>query len=131
MVDSCINSPNVDPEAYPTLLETIQTLGRGYRSFNERSSNFLRPTELHVIPGIHVPLQVDDSACRGANLGQGDSPNETADLDSEQEGRAEKVAAGAQASTSAPSGEPPNTSGAGGTNAPRGRRETSTSFPHC
>ncbi|KAF7138835.1 hypothetical protein RHSIM_Rhsim07G0158000 [Rhododendron simsii] len=115
MVDSSINSPNVDPKAYPTLLETIQSLGKEYQSFDECSSNLRRPTGLSVIPGIHVPLQVDDSACKGVSFNQGDF---------DQEDRAERAAAGAQASTSTSSdgplntsGGPPNMSGAGGENA--------------
>ncbi|KAF7139018.1 hypothetical protein RHSIM_Rhsim07G0162000 [Rhododendron simsii] len=73
MVHSSINSLNVDPEAYPTLLETIQSLCKGYRSFNECSSNLCRSIKLSAIPGIHIPLQVDDSACRGAGSDQGNS----------------------------------------------------------
>ncbi|KAF7153986.1 hypothetical protein RHSIM_Rhsim01G0093200 [Rhododendron simsii] len=111
MVDSSINSPNVDPEAYPTLLETIQSLGREYRSFDERSSNFRRPTGLTAIPGIHVPLQMDDNACRDVSSGQ-DS------LDQDRTDFAERTAAGAQASTSTSSGGPLSSSGAGGGNIP-------------
>ncbi|KAF7148348.1 hypothetical protein RHSIM_Rhsim03G0109000 [Rhododendron simsii] len=81
MVDSSINSPNVDPEAYQTLLETIQSLGRDYRSFDEWSSNLRRHSGLTAIPGIHIPLQMDDSACRGVSPGKGDSDQGRVDFD--------------------------------------------------
>lgn len=118
MVDSGIGSPNVDPEAYPTLLETIQRLDKGYRSFNECSSNFPRPAGLPLSPGIHIPLQVDDSACKDVNPNRGDHPEGFADLDSETKDHAERATAGAQASTSTSAGGPPSASGAGGSNAP-------------
>ncbi|KAF7144992.1 hypothetical protein RHSIM_Rhsim04G0229500 [Rhododendron simsii] len=111
MVDSSINSLNVDLEAYPTLLETIQSLGREYRSFDERSSNLRRPTGLTAIPGIHVPLQMDDSTCRDVSSGQGDPDQDRSEF-------AERTAAGARASTSTYSDGPPSSSGAGGENLP-------------
>ncbi|KAF7145037.1 hypothetical protein RHSIM_Rhsim04G0129500 [Rhododendron simsii] len=88
-----------------------QSLGREYRSFDERSSNLRRPTGLTAIPGIHVPLQMDDSACRDVNSGQGDSDQDRTEF-------AERTAAGARASTSTSSGGPPSSSGAGGENIP-------------
>ncbi|KAF7120456.1 hypothetical protein RHSIM_Rhsim13G0128400 [Rhododendron simsii] len=118
MVDSSINSPDVDPEAYSSLLETIQGLGKGYRSFDESSSNFPRFPRLPVIPGIHIPLQSDDSAVRGSQFVQGTSSRQTAGMDIDQENLAERMAAGAQAGTSTSSAEPLNTSVAGGSNAP-------------
>lgn len=118
MVDSSVNSPSVDPDAYPSLLETIQSLGKNYRSFDERSSNLPLPTELPVIPGIHIPLQVDESASRDVLYGQGDSPDEATELDSEQEqGLAERTTAGAQASTSTEAGRPSTAFDAGGASA--------------
>ncbi|KAF7114618.1 hypothetical protein RHSIM_RhsimUnG0083200 [Rhododendron simsii] len=122
MVDSSINSPNIDPETYPTLLEMMQSLGKEYRSIDERSSNFRRPTRLSAIPGIHIPLQMDDSACEGVSSGQ---------WDSDQEDHAERAAARAQASTSTSSGGPPNKSRAGGENAPRETLISSSRYlPH-
>ncbi|KAF7145187.1 hypothetical protein RHSIM_Rhsim04G0192000 [Rhododendron simsii] len=117
MVDSSVNSPDVDPEAYPNLLETIQGLGKGYMSFDENSSNFPRFLGLSI-PGIHIPLQSDDSAVWGSQLVQGISSCQTAKADADLEGLAERMAAGAQAGTSTSSGEPLNTSNVGGTNAP-------------
>ncbi|KAF7143681.1 hypothetical protein RHSIM_Rhsim05G0097200 [Rhododendron simsii] len=67
------------------------------------------PTYRVICHPWHVPLQVDDSACRGIGSDQ---------WDSDPEDRAERVAAGAQVSTSTSSGGPPNTSGVGGENAP-------------
>ncbi|KAF7133301.1 hypothetical protein RHSIM_Rhsim09G0075400 [Rhododendron simsii] len=116
MVDSSINSPDVDPEAYPSLLETIQGLGKGYRSFNESSSNFPRFPGMPVIPGIHIPP--DDSAVRGSQIARGTSPCQTAGADVDPENLAERMAAGAQAGTSTSSADPLNTSEAGGLNAP-------------
>ncbi|KAF7144626.1 hypothetical protein RHSIM_Rhsim04G0140000 [Rhododendron simsii] len=118
MVASSINSPDVDPEAYPSLLETIQGLGKGYRSFDESSSNFPQFPRLPVIPEIHIPLQSDDSAVRGSQFVQGTSSCQTAGADVDPESLAERMAAGAQAGTSTSSGEPLNTSDAGGSNAP-------------
>ncbi|KAF7144307.1 hypothetical protein RHSIM_Rhsim05G0054300 [Rhododendron simsii] len=117
MVDSSINSPDVDPEAYPSLLETIQGLGRGYRSFNESSSNFPRFPGMPVIPGIHIPLQSDDSAVRGSQIARGTFPCQTAGAD-DPGNLAERMAAGAQAGTSTSSADPLNTSEAGGLDAP-------------
>ncbi|KAI8560402.1 hypothetical protein RHMOL_Rhmol04G0252500 [Rhododendron molle] len=116
MVDSRI-LPKINPEGYPNLMETIQSLDRNYRSFNESSSNFPLPTGPSIIPGINVPLQMDDSACRGTPVGQGNSPNESAEHDSEEEDRAERMATGTQASASTSSGGPPSASDAGGANA--------------
>ncbi|KAI8568108.1 hypothetical protein RHMOL_Rhmol02G0171500 [Rhododendron molle] len=62
MVDPGINSPNVDPDAYPDLMETIQSLGRGYRSFDERSSNFPRPIGLRP----RRPKRSTEQAAAGA-----------------------------------------------------------------
>ncbi|KAF7120213.1 hypothetical protein RHSIM_Rhsim13G0002100 [Rhododendron simsii] len=117
MVDSSINSPDVDPEAYPSLLETIQGLGTGYRSFNESSSNFPRFPGMPVIPGIHIPLQSDDSAVRGSQIARGTFPCQTAGAD-DPGNLAEQMAAGAQAGTSTSSADPLNTSEAGGLDAP-------------
>ncbi|KAF7149592.1 hypothetical protein RHSIM_Rhsim02G0063100 [Rhododendron simsii] len=117
MVDSSINSPDVDPEAYSSLLETIQGLGKGYRSFDESSNNFPRFPGLPVIPGIHIPLQSDDSAVRSSQFVQGTSC-QTAGADADPENLAEWMATGAQAGTSTSSAEPLSTSEAGGSNAP-------------
>ncbi|KAF7146076.1 hypothetical protein RHSIM_Rhsim04G0042900 [Rhododendron simsii] len=118
MVDSSINSPDVDPKAYPSLLETIQGLGKGYRSFDESSSNFPRFPGLPVIPGIHILLQSDDSAVRGSQFVQGTSSRQTVGTDIDAENLAKRMAAGAQAGTSTSSAEPLNTSVARGSNAP-------------
>jgi hypothetical protein len=102
MVDS---SPSVDPEDYPILQETIERLGRNYRSFDERSSNFPRRTSLPIIPGIHIPLQtIDDRSSRDILYGRGD-------IDAEQEMDCSvRAATGAETSTSTagdgPSAEP-------------------------
>ncbi|KAF7151722.1 hypothetical protein RHSIM_Rhsim02G0192500 [Rhododendron simsii] len=109
---------DVGPEAYPSPLETIQGLGKGYRSFDESSSNFPRFPGLPVIPGIHIPLQSDDSAVRGSQFVQGTSSCQTAGADVDPENLAERIAVGAQAGTSTSSAEPLNTSDAGGSNAP-------------
>ncbi|KAF7147982.1 hypothetical protein RHSIM_Rhsim03G0059200 [Rhododendron simsii] len=111
MVDSSINSLNVDPEVYPTLHEMIQTLGRKYRSFDKRSCNLRRSFGLTAIPDIHISLQMDDSARRGVSSGQGDSDQGRVDF-------AERTTAGTHASTSTSSSGPPSTSGAGGENVP-------------
>ncbi|KAF7139874.1 hypothetical protein RHSIM_Rhsim06G0114000 [Rhododendron simsii] len=115
---STLRFSDVDPEAYPSLLETIQGLGKGYKSFDESSSNFPWFPGLPVIPGIHIPLQSDDSAVRGSQFVQGTSSCQTAGADVDPESLAERMAAGAQAGTSTSSGKPLNTSDAGGTNAP-------------
>lgn len=75
-------SPRVDADAYPYLQETIRNLGKGYRmgnvSFDESSSNFPQQAELSVIPGMHIPLQVDDRASRDILYCRSDSSDEVA-----------------------------------------------------
>lgn len=134
MVDSRISLPRVDPNAYPTLQETIQSLDRGYRmgnvSFDERSSNFPQPTGLPVIPGIHIPFQVDDRTSRDILYGQGDSPDAVAEQDSKpEEGHAERATAGALASTSTSAGGHRTLPMQEGLEPRRDRRGTSISFP--
>ncbi|KAF7127284.1 hypothetical protein RHSIM_Rhsim11G0017200 [Rhododendron simsii] len=127
MVDSpSSDSPRIDPDAYQVLQDTIRALARGYwmgnMSFDESSSNFAQPAGLPVIPGIHVPLQVDDRASRDILYGQGDSLNAAAELvshgfEQEKEGHAERAAAGAHASTFTSAGalsNAPNVGRAGG-----------------
>lgn len=124
MVDSSTNSPTVDPDAYPSLLETIQSLGKGYQRFDECSSNFPRSSGRPIIPGIHVPLQVDDRASRDILYGRDDSPDTAAEYDSKQEVvHIERAAAGAQASTSTSAGGPPNVSNVGRGVPPRPPRD--------
>lgn len=115
MVDSSSSgSPRVDANAYPLLQETIQNLGRGYRmgnvSFDKSSSNFARSVEHPVIPGIHVPLQIDDRASRDILYCRSDSSDGEAEQHQHASGQevkqTKRTATGAQASTSTSAGPP-------------------------
>ncbi|KAF7145277.1 hypothetical protein RHSIM_Rhsim04G0047800 [Rhododendron simsii] len=94
------------------------SLDKGYRSFNESSSNFPQFSGPPAIPGIHIPLQSDDNMWRGIQPDQEISPRQSTGTDSDPEVLAERMAAGAQAGTSTSSGGPPNTSVVGGANEP-------------
>ncbi|KAF7130777.1 hypothetical protein RHSIM_Rhsim10G0077600 [Rhododendron simsii] len=111
----------------PSSKETIRNLSKGYRmgnvGFDESLSNFTKQPEQPVIPGIHVPLQVDDRASRDILYGRGDSFDEVAEPiphgSEPEEDHAERTTAGAQANTSTSEGAPTNAPNAGGARAPK------------
>lgn len=123
---SSSGSPRVDADAYPTLQETIQNLGKGYRmggnlDFDESSSNFAWATGEPNIPRIHIPLQIDDRSSRDILYSRGNSSDEDTESiyhASGQEAEQTKwTANGAQASTSTLVGPPLDAPSEGGAKA--------------
>ncbi|KAF7129323.1 hypothetical protein RHSIM_Rhsim10G0118900 [Rhododendron simsii] len=85
----------------------------GNMSFDESSSNFAQQAELPVIPGIHVPLQVDDRASRDVLYSRSESSNKVVEpsphsSEQEDEEQTMRIVAGARASTSTSAGPPLN-----------------------
>ncbi|KAF7143717.1 hypothetical protein RHSIM_Rhsim05G0105000 [Rhododendron simsii] len=131
-VFSMVDSPSsgwlrVNADAYTDLQETIRNLDMGYRmgnvNFDESSCNFAQQAELHVILGIHIPLQVDDKAFKDILYGRSDSLDEVVEpsphgSEQEEEEQTERIVAGAQANTSTSTGSSPNASDVGGAEDP-------------
>lgn len=91
----------------------------GNVGFDESSSNFARLAEQPIIPCIHIPLQIDD---RDILYGRGYSSDEDAEQNQhasrrEEAEQAERMATGAQASTSTSAEPPLNAPGGGGAEA--------------